>query len=329
MNQFLEQLRSGCRHCELAGKRVLVAVSGGADSVALLRGLLDLREELSLELFVAHLNHQLRGTEADADANWVAELGKRFHLPTLVEGCDVARLAEEKRVGIEEAARDARYAFLPRVAQQCACPEIALAHTADDQAETVLHHLLRGTGLAGLRGIPITRVLPSGIRLVRPLRNVSRSTVEAYLQEVGQEYRVDHTNTDASYTRNRLRHELLPLLTRDYQPRLGEVLGRLGQQAEEIFADIQTRAEELLHQAVLETSAEHVRLNLSGITDQPRFLIREMFAELWRRQAWPRQGMGFAEFEQLAEWVVSGGPPIMLPGAIRVEVRESLMLLRK
>jgi tRNA(Ile)-lysidine synthase len=216
---------------------VVVGVSGGADSVALLHVLLRLRDELGLMLYAAHLNHGIRGSEADADAAFVEALARDWGVPCVVETADVPALARERKLAIEEAARQARYAFLLRVARQIGADAVAVAHHADDQAETVLMHFLRGAGLAGMRGIlpmsDLTRlrigassdVEGGPVRLVRPLLEVSKDDILAYCRDNGLEFRFDRSNLDQTHFRNRLRHELLPLL-KTYNPNIREVLRR-------------------------------------------------------------------------------------------------------
>src|SRR5262245_47978864 len=214
-----------------APHRLLVAVSGGADSMALLRGLCELQKQRPLVLRAGHLDHKMRGQAARDDADWVAETCRLLDLPCTIGRADVAEIARSSGRGIEETARDERYRFLEDTARGLDFPAVALAHTADDQAETILHHILRGTGLSGLGGIPRERVLESGVRLWRPLLEIDRSLLLDYLGSVGQSYREDESNHDAAYTRNRIRHQLLPLLASNYNPRVREALCRLGSQA--------------------------------------------------------------------------------------------------
>ena len=207
------------------GDQVVVGVSGGPDSLALLHCLHTLRRELHIELHVAHLNHQLRGEESDADAQFVAWLAKEWKLPATIEARDVKALANAQRLSIEEAARHARYEFLSEVAQRAGARVIAVAHNADDQVETVLMHLLRGAGLAGLRGMlykteigdwrfgaPNLQSLVSNLYLVRPLLDVTRAEIETYCRENSLAPRFDRSNLDTTYFRNRLRNEALPYL---------------------------------------------------------------------------------------------------------------------
>jgi tRNA(Ile)-lysidine synthase len=212
------------------GETIVVGVSGGPDSLALLHLLRRLAPELGLGLHVAHLNHGLRGAAAEEDARFVAGLAERWGLPHSVGRADVRSLAGG--LSLEEAARTARYRFLAEMAGAVQASHIAVGHNADDQAETVLMHLLRGSGVAGLRGmLPRTALadyrlgMSSGARLwlVRPLLGVPRCDVERYCAEQGLEPRFDRSNEDRTFYRNRLRHELLPLLE-GYNPAIRQVL---------------------------------------------------------------------------------------------------------
>jgi tRNA(Ile)-lysidine synthase len=306
-------------------RRVLVAVSGGADSVALLRGLHELRDDLKLSLQVAHLDHQLRGQAARDDSDWVERLCQKLTIPCTIGRADIAGMAQHSGRGIEEAARDERYRFLEETARTHDCRTIALAHTADDQAETILHHILRGTGLAGLSGIPRERALDSGIRLVRPLLDVERSVVLDYLSRVGQEFREDESNRDETYTRNRLRHELLPRLAEQYNPQIRETLRRLGEQAAQAQSALEALAADLLERVFESASAEGCRLKWQPLAGVPRHLIREALSQLWRQQNWPRQKMGFEQWDALAEIALNGGAATF-PGKIDVR-REGKWLV--
>jgi tRNA(Ile)-lysidine synthase len=214
------------------GETIVVGVSGGPDSLALLHLLRRLSPELGLGLHVAHLNHGLRGAEAGEDARLVAGLAELWGLPHTLGRTDVRSLADG--LSLEEAARRARYRFLAEVAEAVQASTIAVGHNAGDQAETVLMHLLRGSGVAGLRGmLPRTALadyrlgIPPGARfwLVRPLLDIPRGDIERYCAEQGLEPRFDRSNEDRTFYRNRLRHELLPLLE-GYNPAIREVLAR-------------------------------------------------------------------------------------------------------
>ena len=214
------------------GDPVVLGVSGGPDSVGLLyllRGI-----GLDLRLHIAHLNHLIRGAEAEEDARFVARLAEELGLPATIEARDVP--AAQKRLGgsLEEAARRERYAFLEEVAEKVSAKKIALGHTADDQVETILQHILKGTGLRGLRGMLSRRPLRpgSGLFVIRPLLGIWHQEIEEFLGEQCITFRRDRTNVERSFLRNRLRHELLPLLEADYNKGIKEALLRLGQGAQ-------------------------------------------------------------------------------------------------
>ncbi len=221
------------------GDRVAVAVSGGPDSVALLRVLLELRSELGLVLAVAHFHHGIRGAEADADQRFVEELARAHSLPLLAAAGDAPAHAAAQGLSLETAARELRYAWFRRLLRAGEATRVATGHTLDDQAETVLMRLLRGSGTRGLAGIfPWQGVEgPGEPAIVRPLLAVRRRQVEDYLRALGQPWREDQSNRDLRHLRNRLRHELLPRLERDYNPSLARVLGESAElaRAEEEF----------------------------------------------------------------------------------------------
>ena len=205
--------------------RVLVAVSGGADSVALLHLLSDLTPETGWKLGVAHLNHQLRGPASQDDERLVRARAESLNIPCYVECVDVAARAKKSKQSVEMAARDARYTFLAGIAKQYAYDVIAVAHTKEDQAETLLLRLLRGAGTAGL-GAMDPWVERLGVPLVRPLLDLSKADLIAYLQGRGVAWHEDTTNTDAAYLRNRVRHELMPLLRERFNPNITDTLAR-------------------------------------------------------------------------------------------------------
>ncbi|HYO89770.1 MAG TPA: tRNA lysidine(34) synthetase TilS, partial [Candidatus Limnocylindrales bacterium] len=196
------------------GTTLVLGVSGGADSLALLHALAALRRRLGLTLIAATLDHGLRGRDGAADAAHVDALAEAWHVPVVVGTADVAALAVQQRAGIEEAARNARYAFLAEVARSHGAGRIAVGHHADDQAETVLMHLLRGAGLDGLGGMRPLAPVPGApdLMLVRPLLGVTRAQIAAYCARHDIAARDDATNADTALTRGWLRHELLPLM---------------------------------------------------------------------------------------------------------------------
>jgi tRNA(Ile)-lysidine synthase len=325
---FLVPLAIAIESLGLSGARVLVGVSGGPDSVALLRGLRAHSEPGKLQIVAAHLNHGMRPGAAEEDAAWTVELCRRLEIPIVVEKADVPAYAREHRLNLEEAARAVRYQFLERSARAENCSHVAVAHNADDQVETVLHHLLRGTGLVGLRGMRVVRPLGAELFLVRPLLRIRHRQIEAWLGEIGQDFRTDATNADESRTRSRIRHSVLPFLESELGPHVRDALTRFAEQAGELQVCIEELAEGLLTKCLEDESPDLVRLNAELLADQPRHLVREVFVGLWKRQNWPRGAMGFDEWDRLAQLAKVGGTTT-LPGNIEAERRGSLIVLRR
>ncbi|HUZ04261.1 MAG TPA: tRNA lysidine(34) synthetase TilS [Acidobacteriaceae bacterium] len=210
------------------GERVCVAVSGGADSTALLRVLAAASAELGLVLSTIHVHHGIRGAEADADANFVTQLAAQLALPCEVVRVDALAYSAAEKISLETAARNLRYKFFRQILFSHQADVIATAHTLDDQAETVLMKLLRGAWTEGLSGIhPVLAQQGTATgRMVRPLLAVRRTEIEAYLRALNQPWREDASNRDPAHTRNRVRHHLLPTL-REYNPNLDEQLARM------------------------------------------------------------------------------------------------------
>jgi tRNA(Ile)-lysidine synthase len=226
VNEVLTAIRRG--RLLQPGDSVGVCVSSGADSVAMLHLLLDLREKLGIVLSVVHFNHQLRGKASDADEKFAKKLAAKHGLPFHVGRDNVAAKARREKANLEDAARRARYAFFAQLLQEEKVTRIAVGHTADDQAETVLAHILRGTGLAGLGGIH-----PTSSHIVRPLLQIRRSDLRVYLNQRKQTWREDATNRDTSKMRARIRKKLLPLLEKQFQPAAVEHLNALATFARE------------------------------------------------------------------------------------------------
>jgi tRNA(Ile)-lysidine synthase len=290
------------------GGAVVMAVSGGGDSVALLRAAADAAGPLGLRLSVAHLDHGARGEASAGDARFVAELAAGLGLPL-----DLGRWRPERAGHFEADARRARLDWLAGVARARDAGAVALGHTRDDQAETVLHRLLRGTGPRGLAGMPARRRLSEGVTLVRPLLGVGREALRAYLRDLGQPWREDASNADLARTRARIRLDLLPKLAGGYNPRVAEALARLAgllarqRRAWESYVDG-------LASAVCATGDDGVvRVDRAPLLHHPDFLRAEVLRAAWRRAGWPERSMGAKAWRRLADLVGRGGR-IDLPG---------------
>jgi tRNA(Ile)-lysidine synthase len=309
---------------------VLLAVSGGADSVAMLQAMTALKTAGEGRLVVAHVNHRLRGAESDADETLVAELCRRLEVACEVGSLPVNQSAAGAE-GIETRARRLRYAFLQQAAARLGARYVVTAHTADDQAETILHRIVRGTGVLGLGGIARARRLGPAT-LLRPLLGVRRAELAAYLDDLGQPYRQDSSNLDLRFTRNRIRHRLLPQLAAHFNANVVDALLRLGTLAGEAQAVIDRLVEDLLEQYAPALHAHAVQIDCAGLAGQPRYVVRELLMRVWRRQNWPLQAMGFDEWDLLADMLLCAGGTAsdirrkkVFPGGVTAETAEGLL----
>jgi tRNA(Ile)-lysidine synthase len=277
---------------------------------------------------VAHCNHRLRGAESEADVEFVAGLCRQLDVHCEIGVAEVMQTSDLGD-GLEAAAREARYRFLSEVAGRHGARYVATAHTADDQAETVLHRILRGTGLAGLAGIPRVRPLNELTTIIRPLLWARRSEVLAYLAHLRQNYRQDSTNLQSRFTRNRIRHELLPQLAADYNPAVVEALVRLGQLAGEAQGALAALAEQLREQSATPLTGGGWVVDAARLAGQPRYVVREMLVGLWRTSGWPLQDMGKDEWERLAAMIGDRSARTqMLPGNVVAQSDQSSGMLR-
>lgn len=291
------------------GEKVLVAVSGGADSVALLDILVHLEERLCL--LVTHLNHGLRGAASDGDEEYVSRLAASYGLPFLVQRADVAGLARRSRLSLEDAGRRARYAFFAETAKAQGAKSVALAHHLDDQAETVLIRLLRGSGGAGLSAMGSHA---QGGILKRPLLQVSRAELERYLEERGLAYRTDASNADTAILRNSIRHELIPFL-RKYNPKVSK---RLAATAEILACDEELLGQltETAYRSLAHCEAAAIVLNVKGLALEPRGLRLRLYRRALLELRGDLMRIGLAHLEAIDRLVCSERPnaSVKLPG---------------
>ena len=304
---------------------LLVGVSGGADSVALLDWLV-VAGPRDMVLKVAHLNHCLRGDEADADEAFVAELARRYDLELLYRREDVAALAQREGLSVEEAGREARYRFFFSMCDAHEVDAVAVAHHADDQAETILLRLLRGGGTAGMAAM---RPRSLDGRVLRPLLSVRRAEIEAYLQGQGLEWRSDATNDDRAFLRNRVRHELLPLLT-TYNPAITERLWATADILAEDDAALHAAASERFDQ-LAQIEDEQVRLSIAGLQGAPRALRRRLVRLAIAHVQGTCRQIGFDHLKAVEGLLSSGvtGRTLHLPLGCRVERVYGDLLIRR
>lgn len=323
--KLVEQIESVWPPDRWVGFNVLVAVSGGADSVALLRALVEIRQLAtnhdSGSLIVAHYNHQLRGVESDRDAEFVSQLAAALDLSFF--GTSAPPSVEASS---ENDFREERYEFLFDVARQTNSRYIVTAHHRDDQVETVLFRLFRGTGVAGLGGIPASRVVDESLTIVRPMLGVCKEEIEAALESWQQKWRDDSSNSESNYTRNFIRNDVLPDLRKRFDS-VDESISRLALQAVEQQAFLHDQAVRLFD-AVSEVD-ELTIVDCQKLKDQSPVLLRELFIEIFRRKSWPTSQLGFGELNRLAQLVASeiDEPRFQLPGAVSCEKRLHTMKL--
>ena len=304
---------------------VVVGVSGGCDSVALLRAMAALKTEGPGQFYVAHFNHQLRGSASDHDAEFVfrlcgqlgivceigemerLEIGGKEQQPatnsnqaSLFSSSSQPPTSNPRPFSSEAAAREARYGFFRRTAERLGARYLVTAHTADDQAETILHRVVRGTGIAGLAGMARVRPLGPAVTLIRPLLGLCHRQLLGYLDDLGQAYRHDASNDDLRLTRNRIRHELLPQLAEQFNPNVVAALVRLGQLAGEVQEIVDGLVEDLAARSVRCERPGLVAIDSAALAGEPGYLVRELLLRVWRRQGWPMQAMGLAEWQRLA-----------------------------
>jgi tRNA(Ile)-lysidine synthase len=299
------------------------AVSGGADSVALLRALFETDVG---PIRVVHFDHGVRGADADSDAAFVGELAARLNLPYHRFDAGPATLAGDN---FEAVARAWRYRVLGEVADQYLLRWVATGHTADDQAETVLHRLIRGSGIQGLRGIAPVKphdppVASGGYSvLVRPLLGVTRSDVLQYLATLDQPYRIDATNADPRLTRNRIRHDLLPLL-KTFNPDVVAALNQTAAQAEEVFGHLTEEAEDLLRRAELPRAGEILVFDKPTLEAASPLRVRDLFRLVYDREGWPTGAMTHTHWKRLAALTIAD-----YPDGVSLDVRGKVVQLSR
>lgn len=305
------------------GETVVMGVSGGPDSVCLFHLLTQLRETLGLSLHLAHLDHGLRGEESQEDARYVAELARSYGISATIERRDVSGYQAAHRLSWEEAARRVRYTFFAQVAQEVGTSRVAVGHTADDQVETVLLHLIRGTGLVGLQGMqPATSLRLAGMAwplvVVRPLLGVRRRETQGYCELHGLSPRQDSTNRSPAYRRNRVRHELLPLLER-YNPRVGAALLRAAHAAAEVVAFLDSEVARVWDQVVREEK-EGLVFRTGPLADLPGALQTHLLRRALERFQEGSQELKSAHLRALRAALV-------MPAGKRVHLAQGLTLV--
>lgn len=326
-------------------RRVCLAVSGGADSVALLRVMANIAERADIKknLFIVTINHLSRGDESDGDVLFVQKLGKELGIEVFVQTIDRNKLQNEvKRQGSwESAARTLRYQLLIESAKREGARFIVTAHHRDDQIETLLFRLFRGTGLEGLRGIVHHRVVDDAILIIRPLLLVGKSEIIDYLNELRQEFRIDSTNASTEYARNRIRHNLIPILNEVFANQWQKSLLKLANLADEIEEYFKKEVNELEEKIAITNKNEdrlyetlkqlnvtsslqidpvndRIDVPLKDIINVSEEVLSRFFRKIWKERNWALSEMGNDEWKRLVQAVRTGKPTNQFPDNIFV-----------
>jgi tRNA(Ile)-lysidine synthase len=311
-----------------AGDRVLVGVSGGPDSVALLHLFASLQDDLRARLIVMHVDHQMRPDSAD-DASFVEELAGRLGLEAVIVTRDVPTEAKARALSVEDGARRIRYELFLDVARQQRADRLALGHTADDQAETVMMRLLRGAGLTGLTAIPLTRPLGE-VLVIRPLLGVWRHEILAYLADHGLSARQDATNDDPRFLRNRIRRQLLPLLEEDYNPHVKALLNQLAEQCRTDAAFLQDAAQRHWKR-LAKRQGGALAIRLDGFLRQPQALQRQLMRRAIQQLQGNVNGFEFRHWIEIERLLTERpvGTVLDLPGGLRLTRERDRVLIRR
>lgn len=309
----------------LPGEKIVLGVSGGPDSMALLYVLYDLRDDLRCTLHVAHLDHMLRGEESKADAVYVVEHAWKLGLPIMVEAIDVRRMIMTKE-SLESGARRIRYEFYERVMASVKADKVAQGHNADDQAETIMMRLLRGSGGQGLSGIP-----PVRDSIIRPLIETSRSEIDEYLRQLRITPRQDSSNLSTAYGRNKIRHELLPMLEREYSPNIKQILRQTGEilRAED---DLLTAlAREAVDNCVQYPDARTIMIRISELRGYHLALQRRILRLAIKTLTGDLRRFDYGHIRDLLDLALCGitGIIISLPRQVSAEKTYDGLILRR
>ncbi len=309
-----------------AGQAVLAAVSGGADSMAMLFALHRLRDRIGFHLVCGHVNHLLRGAESDEDEAFVRSQAQQLGIVYLSQRHDVREYAGRQSLSIETAARDLRLASLEQMARQTDCRTIATAHHKDDQAETLVFRLLRGTAFAGLAGIrPAAQ--RSGLQFIRPMLCLSREQIEQVCRDNQIPWQEDSTNRQLDYTRNWIRYRLLPYLNRQSKTNLTEPLCRLGKSACQMQLRIDAAADIVWRQALVEQNEPHLAFSASVLSAVNPFIAGQLLRRVYEALSCGQRDLTVRHYDTFCGFLAGSGPnKIELPAGCRIQRKGAHIL---
>jgi tRNA(Ile)-lysidine synthase len=326
---FLKRVKDTIKQYDMLrkGDRVLVAVSGGPDSVCLLRALLDIRREMDIEVFVGNLDHSIRGKESKKDSDFVIALSRENGLDVVHERINVKTSAKTKK-SLEERAREKRYNFLIKAAKKKKCNIVATGHTLDDQAETVLMRIISGTSAAGLTGIPPARC-EGDIKFIRPFIRVKKKDILDYLKKVRWKYVQDRTNLDTRIRRNKIRLEVLPFLEK-VNPMIKRALSNLADTLREDHDSLRIEEKKVSGLYIKEQKGT-IKINLVDLILQPRSLRKALFKESVKRAGGNIKKLTHRHWVDMDYFVRSSekGKSLDFPGNIRATKTGTELVFKK
>ncbi|MBA4367408.1 MAG: tRNA lysidine(34) synthetase TilS [Desulfobacterium sp.] len=301
---------------------ILIAVSGGPDSVALLYALHHLSSCLSLKLGVAHVNHQLRAEDAEMDEQFVQSLAQQMDVPFHLKKCDVHHYAKTNRLSLEDAARKVRYDFFSNTLQKNEYLRVATAHHLDDNAELILMNLIRGSGKSGISGIPPIRQKI----IIRPLIQVSRKEIMTFLSENKLPYRLDQTNQDISFTRNRIRHRLIPELQSSYNPKIIEALNRMSSIIQQEEEWIENMVDHETSRLIVSSKDQSIQISISGFIEKPMPLQRRIARKITQKAKGNLQKITLRHIDEILLLISKaiGNSQLHLPDNLLVNISGNL-----
>lgn len=313
------------QHMLEQGEGIVAGVSGGVDSVCLLFVLRKIQETMGGSLYAAHINHGLRGAQADADEEFVRCLCEKWHIPFYLKRVDLRKLAQEKKITEEEAGRLVRYEFFRQTAEETGAAKIAVGHNANDNVETLLFHLMRGSGLKGLGGIS-----PVQGMVIRPLLCVERKEIEKFAEEWNLDFCMDATNLEDTYTRNRIRHKLLPLME-DINPEVVGAIGRAAVTCRETAEFLEAAGKDAFLKFVIKDDGrQRMQIQKEAFVKLPPPVLRELLMQSLAAVSGSRKDIGRVHIEGLLGLQASGtGKFLCLPYGVRAENRYGTLLLYK
>ena len=313
-------------------EKILLAISGGADSTALVHVLVKLKAEklLNNDFLCIHINHQLRGPDADADEKFVIELGQKIDLPVIIKKIDIKKIARENKLSIETAARNERLKVILETAKANNCSTIATAHHCNDNAETILQRLARGTGFKGLAGIWPKRPFPGNIIITRPILSASRSEIIDYLTEEKLPFCHDYTNDQCQYRRNFIRHKLLPQLQQQCENDLSQLLFNLSVSARQLYLKIERTAQSLWSHIATVTDAQ-VEINIERFADKLPELQVEFIRIAFSIIGSGQQNITAQHYQRIIELANKNitGKTIELPSRFEVSRQYNKLIFKK